>query len=92
MRRVARPGAVLVAADEIPELFHFALGHVLGLEAIDRLGLRLMGIDRDFVEMVYHTRPVVEAAAREVWPGHRRVPIWNRLGYCLVSVRDAGGV
>jgi SAM-dependent methyltransferase len=92
MSRVARPGAALIAADEIPNLHHFALGHMLGLEAVDRLGLRLMGIDREFIEMVYRTPPVVESAARDFWPGHRRVPIWNRLGYCLISVRDEGGV
>jgi SAM-dependent methyltransferase len=88
MRRVARPGAVLVAADEIPDLYRFGLGHVLGLEAIDRLWLRLVGLDREFVAMVFETPPRVEAAARAVWPGHRRVPIWNRLGYCLVDTRE----
>jgi SAM-dependent methyltransferase len=91
MRRVARPGAVLVAADEIPELYRFALGHALGLEGLDKLGLRAMGIDREFVAMVYETPPLVEAAARRVWPGYQRVPVWNRLGYCLVTVRHAGG-
>jgi SAM-dependent methyltransferase len=91
MRRVAKPGAVLVAADELPDLHRFALGHALGLEAVDRWALGLMGIDREFIAMVYETPGLVEAAAREVWPGHRRFPIWNRLGYCLVDVRGGGG-
>jgi SAM-dependent methyltransferase len=85
MRRVARPGAVVLAADEAPDLHRFGIGHMLGLEAIDRFWLALTGLDRDFVDMVFRTPPRVEAAALEVWPGHRRVPIWNRLGYCLVD-------
>lgn len=87
MRRVARRGAVLIAADERPDLFRYAPGLALGLEGVDRACLRLSGLGSEFVEMVYTTRPAVEVAARRVWPGHRRVPIWNRLGYCLVDVR-----
>lgn len=88
MRRVGRPGSVLVAADEVPDLYRFAPGHALGLEALDRWGLRAMGLDREFVAMVFETPGIVEPIARSVWPRHRRVPIWNRLGYCLVDVRD----
>jgi SAM-dependent methyltransferase len=89
MRRVARPGAPLVAADENPDLFRLAPGHALGLESLDVWSLRLMGLDRDFLDMVLHDPADVAAAARSVWPRHRRVPIWNRLGYCLVDVREA---
>jgi SAM-dependent methyltransferase len=91
MKRVARTGGTLIAADEIPDLYRFSLGHLLGLELLDKLALRTMGVDRDFIAMVYETPPLVEAAASNVWPGHRRIPIWNRLGYCLVYVKDAGG-
>jgi ubiquinone/menaquinone biosynthesis C-methylase UbiE len=87
MRRVARPGAALVAADELPDLYRFSLGYALGLESLDRWCLRLTGLDPEFLAMVYDTPPAAEPAARRVWPGHRRVPIWNRLGYCLVDVR-----
>ena len=87
MRRVARRGGVLVAADENPDLYRFGLGHLLGLDAVDRWWLGLTGLDREFVAMVFDTAPAVEAAARAVWPRHCRVPIWNRLGYCLVDAR-----
>lgn len=87
MTRVARPGAVLLAADEIPELYRFGLGHILGLEAVDRWWLERTGLDREFVAMVLDTAPRVESAAAGVWPGHRRIPIWNRLGYCLIHTR-----
>jgi len=86
MSRVARPGAALAAADEVPDLHRFSPAALLGLEPLDRAGLRLMGLDREFLRLVYATAPGVEAAARAAWPGHRRVPIWNRFGYCLVAV------
>lgn len=89
MRRVSRPGATLVAADERPDLYRFAPGHAIGLEGIDRWCLRRTGLAPEFLAMVYETPPTVESAARRAWPGHRRVPIWNRLGYCLVDVRNA---
>ncbi len=88
MRRVGRPGGIVIAADEIPDLYRFGLGHLLGLESFDRWWLGLTGLDPDFVAMVLDTPPAVEQAARHVWPRHRRVPIWNRLGYCLVDILE----
>lgn len=85
MRRVARPEAPVVVADELPDLYRFAPGYALGLEGIDRLGLRLLGLDPEFIAMVFGHRLDVDALAREVYPGHRRFAIWNRLGYCLVD-------
>ena len=85
MKRVARPGATVLAADELATLYRFAPGHALGLDGLDTIGLRLMGLDPDFVSMVFDTPARVETLARDVWPGHRRIPIWNRLGYCLVD-------
>jgi SAM-dependent methyltransferase len=88
MRRVARPGGTLLAADEVTDLYRYSLGHMLGFEGLDRWGLRLMGLPAEFVAMVYETPALVEPAACRVWPDHRRVPVWNRLGYCLVDVRE----
>jgi SAM-dependent methyltransferase len=85
MKRVARPGATVLAADELATLYRLAPGHALGLDGLDTFGLRIMGLDPDFVSMVFDTPARVEARAREVWPGHRHIPIWNRLGYCLVD-------
>jgi SAM-dependent methyltransferase len=84
MARVARPGETIVAADEIPDLHRFGLGSVLGLEGLDRWWLRVSGLDPEFIAMVFETPALVEPAAARAWPGHVRVPIWNRLGYCLV--------
>lgn len=86
MRRVVRPGGTVVAADELPDLYRYNVGYMLGLEGFDQWTLRLMGLDPAFIAMVYETPARVEAAARDVWPNHRRIPIWNRLGYCLVDL------
>jgi SAM-dependent methyltransferase len=87
MHRVARPGAPLVVADEDPDLIRFLPGRALGLDAIDGWLLRGMGLDPEFVAMVQHHRIDVASLARGAWPRHRVVPIWNRLGYCLVHKR-----
>jgi SAM-dependent methyltransferase len=85
MRRVARPGAPVVVADERPDLFRFSIASLLGLDALERWSLRATGLDPGFVEMVLNHRIDIPALARAVWPEHRLVPIWNRLGYCLVD-------
>jgi SAM-dependent methyltransferase len=85
MRRVARPGAPVVVADEIPTLFQLAPGHFVGLDELDRWGLRVLGLDAEFIEMVLGHQVQIDALVREEWPKHRRYTIWNRLGYCLVD-------
>jgi SAM-dependent methyltransferase len=85
MRRVARPGGAVVVADEEPDLIRFAPGRALGLDLIDRWGLRAMGLDAEFIAMVQNYQIDVAAVARAAWTGHRRYPIWNRLAYCLVN-------
>jgi SAM-dependent methyltransferase len=89
MRRVVRPGGVLIVADEDPDLVRFAPGRALGLDALDRVGLRWMGLDAEFVAMVQDHQIDVRRVARAGWPGHRSFRIWNRLGYCLVDTRPA---
>src|SRR5262249_10792381 len=85
MRRVGRAGARLIVADELPNLHHLAPGRVLGFEGFDRWCLAHMGLDRDFLEMVFGHRPNIDDALRAGWPTPRRSRIWNRLGYCMVD-------
>ena len=89
MRRVARPEAPVVVADENPDLLKFSPGRALGIDLIDRWALRAMGLDAEFVAMVQNYQLDVAAVARKAFPGHRRFPIWNRLGYCLVDPAPA---
>ena len=89
MRRVARPEAPLVVADEDPDLIRFAPGRALGIDLIDRFCLRAMGLDDEFVAMVQNHQPDIVALARTACPGHRQFRIWNRLGYCLVDAAPA---
>jgi SAM-dependent methyltransferase len=85
MRRVARPEAPVVVADEDPDLIRFSPGRALGIDLIDRWALRALGLDAEFIAMVQNHQLNVAAVARTACPGHRRFPIWNRLGYCLVD-------
>ena len=85
MRRVARPGATILAADEIPGLRRFTLGHLIGAPFLDYASLRLAGLDRDFARMVLSRRFDPEGFARRYLPRGRLVRVWSRLGYCLID-------
>jgi SAM-dependent methyltransferase len=89
MRRVARPRAPVVVADEDPDLIRFSPGRALGLDVLDRACLRALGLDPEFIAMVQNCQVDIAAIARRAWPGerYRRLPIWNRLGYCLCLER-----
>jgi SAM-dependent methyltransferase len=85
MRRVARPGAPVVVADEIPDLYRFSPARLFGLDELEPWGLRALGLDREFVRMVLEHKVEPRAIARRELPGHRHFPIWSRVGYCLVD-------
>jgi SAM-dependent methyltransferase len=84
MRRVTRPGGPVVVADEVPGMHRAGLGHLIGVSGFDAWWLGLLGLDREFVEMVlgFDVDPV--ELARRVWPEAVRHRIWRGLGYCLV--------
>ncbi len=85
MRRVTRPGGVVVVADERSDLKRFGLGHLIGLKAYDAWWMRRVGLPPEFVSMVLSTELDLDALIRETWPEADRLPIWRRLGYCLVE-------
>lgn len=85
MRRVARPGAPVIIADERPDLGRFGIGHLLGLPALDLWWVQFLGLDRDFAAMALDCRFEPRQLIAHAWPGARLMPIWGRLGYCLVG-------
>jgi SAM-dependent methyltransferase len=85
MRRVARPDAPVVVADELADLIRFSPGHALGFEMLDRWLLEAIGLDPEFIAMVLDRQFDIDSLARAAMPDHRRFAIWNRLGYCLVD-------
>jgi ubiquinone/menaquinone biosynthesis C-methylase UbiE len=89
MRRVTRPGGPLVVADELPKLFRAGLGHLLGLPSFDAWWLERLGLDHDFVKMIFEFDVDLRALFERVWPRGKRHRIWHGLGYCLVETVDA---
>ena len=62
------------------------IGHLIGLPAIDGCWLRLLGLDRGFVDMVLdYDVDLRRRGAVTPGPRRRRFSIWSRLGYCLVD-------
>jgi SAM-dependent methyltransferase len=84
MRRVTRPGGPVVVADEVPWLHRAGLGHLIGIPAFDAWWLRLLGLDRAFVEMVLSFDVDLDELVNRAWPGAVRHRIWHGLGYCYV--------
>ncbi len=88
MRRVTRAGGPVVVADESPNLHRLGIGHLIGVPSIDAAWLRLLGLDREFVDMVLSLDFDIHSLADSVLPGSQIIPIWSRLGYCLIH-RDS---
>ncbi len=87
MRRVTRPGGRIVVADEVPNLHRAGLGHLIGVPSFDAWWLRLLGLDRAFVEMVLGFDEDLVGLVNRVCPDARRHRIWHGMGYCLVIER-----
>jgi SAM-dependent methyltransferase len=85
MRRVAKPGAPIVVADEVPGLHRAGLGHLLRVPAFDAWWLNRLGLDREFVAMVLGFDVDLDGVVRQTWPAAQRYRIWHRMGYCFVD-------
>jgi SAM-dependent methyltransferase len=84
MRRVTRPGGPVVIADEQPWLCRMGIGHLTGLPRIDEVWLGWLGLDREFIEMVFALPKDLRPIVREVLPDAQWHRIWGGLGYCVV--------
>ncbi len=90
MRRVTRPGGVVLIADERPDLKRFGLGHLLRLPAFDAWWMRRLGLPADFVQMVLRTEIDPDSILDHLSRDARRLSIWKGLGYLLVDTNPSG--
>lgn len=89
MRRVTSPEGPVVVADETPGMHRAGIGHLMGFPAIDKLWLRWLGLDPDFIDMVLGFDADPRQVAARAWPDAARHSIWAGLGYCLVDPATA---
>ncbi|MGH7172152.1 MAG: class I SAM-dependent methyltransferase, partial [Gemmataceae bacterium] len=85
MARVTRPGGRVVVADELPDLFEWGWGHLLGFPRLDDWLMRRLWLGPEFTDMVIGTRLDVPAVARAALRQPEVHRIWRGLGYCIVG-------
>jgi len=85
MARVTRTGGRIVVADELPDLFEWGWGHLLGIPRFDDWLMRRFWLGPEFTDMVIGTRLDVHAIARAALKQPEVHSIWRGLGYCIVG-------
>ncbi len=85
MARVTKPGGRVVVADELPDLFEWGWGHLIGFPRLDDWLMRRFWLGPEFTDMVIGTRLDVAALARSALRGAQIHRIWRGLGYCIVG-------
>src|SRR5579875_1382289 len=90
--RVTKPGGRIVVADELPDLFEWGWGHLLGFPQLDDWLMRRFWFGPEFTDMVIHTRLDIRALASSVLPRFQIHSIWRGLGYCLVGAMPQDGI
>jgi SAM-dependent methyltransferase len=85
MARVTRLGGRIVVADELPDLFEWGWGHLIGCPRLDDWLMRRFWLGPEFTDMVLGTRLDVHAVARAALRHPEIHTIWRGLGYCIVG-------
>jgi SAM-dependent methyltransferase len=85
MARVTRPNGRVVVADELPDLFEWGWGHLIGLPRLDDWLMRRFWLGPEFTDMVLRTRLDVRAVANAALRDPVIHRIWRGLGYCIVG-------
>ncbi len=85
MARVTRPSGCVVVADELPDLFEWGWGHLLGFPRLDDWLMRRFWLGPEFTDMVINTRLDVRAVASSALQQPVIHSIWRGLGYCIVG-------
>jgi SAM-dependent methyltransferase len=85
MARVAKPGAPVVVADEMPDFLD--LGHRLGLPGLDHwIASMLMSMGDDFAGLIERHRQIdIGGIGRRVLNDSRYETIWRGGGYLMVG-------
>jgi SAM-dependent methyltransferase len=85
MARVAKPGAPVVVADEMPDFLDF--GHRLGIPGLDRwIASRLMSMGDDFAGLIERHRNIdIAEIGRRILNDSRYEVIWRGGGYLMVG-------
>jgi hypothetical protein len=85
MARVAKPGALVVVADETPDQFNY--GHRLGLPKLNHwITARVLSMGDDFAGLVERHRNLdIAAIGRRVLNDCRYDVIWRGGGYLMVG-------
>jgi SAM-dependent methyltransferase len=85
MARVTRPRGRIVVADELPDLFRWGWGHLVGCPALDAWLMARFWVGPEFTRMVLNNRLDVCGVARAAPGSYALYPIWRGFGYCLVG-------
>lgn len=85
MARVTRPGGRVVVADELPDLFEWGWGHLIGWPSLDTWLLKRVWLGEEFANMVLGSRLDVPAVAHAALECPEIHSIWRGLGYCIVG-------
>jgi SAM-dependent methyltransferase len=86
MARVTRPGGRVVVADELPDLFEWGWGHLLGFPRLDDWLMRRFWLGPEFTDMVINSRLDVRTVAHSALQQPKIYSIWRGLGYCIVGM------
>jgi SAM-dependent methyltransferase len=90
MARVTRPTGRIVVADELPDLFEWGWGHLIGLPKLDTWLMKHVWLGPEFTDMVLGNRLDVQAVAHAALATPRIERIWRGLGYCIVGAPPQG--
>jgi ubiquinone/menaquinone biosynthesis C-methylase UbiE len=90
MARVTRPGGRVVVADELPDLFEWGWGHLLGFPRLDSWLMRRVWLGPEFAELVMGNHLDVRAVAQSALRRPVLHTIWRGLGYCIVGTSPHG--
>ena len=87
MVRVARPGALIVVSDEMPNLTDRMLGHKLGIPALDRWIVSRLDAPGRLVHRHGRAPPDLDVVCdrRRVLPDAEFIRVWRGVGYVLVG-------